>query len=464
MNTQDLLDAGGDILNAVTDAVAKNDYSGLNAEIMDRVGRAARNISPRTEAQQNSENWQQRYDAQHSRPGGRENAGAQGEAGVRSGMQRGRSTEKSSVYTGMQTPAQPHSWFLQQQPSRSRGLGMFFLGLSGMIINAPLTILMLLVLIGVAFMDISSGVLGVAIAAVIFGGLFGGSLYLFNKGNRERHLVAHYYRYAQLLGEREFFNIREFATQLGMEEKALRAELWQMIKRGFLPRVHLDRGETTLILTESAYEQYRVAEAARAERERQAARDKEQQAQQEAGLSGDASDILRRGRQYIRSVQAANDAIPDDQEMSTKLYRLENIMDRIFAQLQKTPAAAGDLRRLMDYYLPTTDKLLRAYVDLDRQPEVDNVVRARGEIENAMDSICDAFEKLLDDMFQDMAWDISSDISVMKTMMAQDGLTTGDRKEESKPVPVYEPAAAYEPAETVPVGENNGNEPGDGRA
>ena len=40
-----------------------------------------------------------------------------------------------------------------------------------------------------------------------------------------------------------------------------------------------------------------------------------------------------------------------------------------------------------------------------------------------MDTINMAFESLLDSLFQDMAWDISSDISVMKTMMAQDGLT-----------------------------------------
>ena len=45
-------------------------------------------------------------------------------------------------------------------------------------------------------------------------------------------------------------------------------------------------------------------------------------------------------------------------------------------------------------------------------------------ISRAIDVINEAFENLLDSLFQDMAWDISSDISVMKTMMAQDGLTS----------------------------------------
>ena len=111
--------------------------------------------------------------------------------------------------------------------------------------------------------------------------------------------------------------------------------------------------------------------------------------------------------------------------MSNKLYRLENIMNRIFAQVEKDPDSAEELHKLMNYYLPTTKKLLMAYVELDKQPDVgENITKTKKEIDAAMDTINEAFENLLDSLFQDMAWDISSDISVMKSMMAQDGLTT----------------------------------------
>ena len=55
----------------------------------------------------------------------------------------------------------------------------------------------------------------------------------------------------------------------------------------------------------------------------------------------------------------------------------------------------------------------------------------RREIREALGTINEAFDRLLDSLFQDMAWDISSDISVMKTMMAQDGLT-GQRIRETQ--------------------------------
>jgi len=141
-------------------------------------------------------------------------------------------------------------------------------------------------------------------------------------------------------------------------------------------------------------------------------------------------------------------------------------MHRIFEQVKKQPESAAGLRRFMDYYLPTTEKLLDAYVELDRQPvKGDNITKTKQEIDEAMDVINDAFENLLNSMFENMAWDISSDISVMKTMLAQDGLTEkeplfgrdlknsrgeplfgGDPKtREKEPVPVHA-ASEEEPA------------------
>ncbi len=102
-------------------------------------------------------------------------------------------------------------------------------------------------------------------------------------------------------------------------------------------------------------------------------------------------------------------------------------MDRIFERVEQNPESAGDIRRLMDYYLPTTVKLLDAYQELDAQPvQGENILSSKKEIEGTLDTLNMAFEKLLDDLFQETAWDVSSDISVLRTILAQEGLTTED--------------------------------------
>ena len=100
---------------------------------------------------------------------------------------------------------------------------------------------------------------------------------------------------------------------------------------------------------------------------------------------------------------------------------------RIFNRVEQHPELVGDLQKFMNYYLPTTVKLLQAYEELDRQPvEGDNIKTAKTEIEHTLDTINEAFENLLDRFFKDTAWDVSTDISVLKTMLAQEGLTGKD--------------------------------------
>ena len=92
--------------------------------------------------------------------------------------------------------------------------------------------------------------------------------------------------------------------------------------------------------------------------------------------------------------------------------------------------ATGDYENddeMMDYYLPMTVKLLDAYEDMDGQPvQGENITASKKEIEETIDTLNIAFEKLLDSIFRDTAWDVSTDISVLHTVLAQEGLTEDD--------------------------------------
>ena len=81
----------------------------------------------------------------------------------------------------------------------------------------------------------------------------------------------------------------------------------------------------------------------------------------------------------------------------------------------------------MNYYLPTTVKLVTSYREFESQPvQGENILTAKKEILDILDTVNSAFASLLDSLFQNDAIDISADISVLKTMLAQEGLTQKD--------------------------------------
>ena len=140
-------------------------------------------------------------------------------------------------------------------------------------------------------------------------------------------------------------------------------------------------------------------------------------------LPNDVKTILKEGNDYLNKIRYYNDLIPDTETMSDKLYTLEATVLSIFKRLMEEPKVAGDLRRFMSYYLPTTEKLLQSYVDLRKQSQsIENIANSQKEIEEATDVINDAFVKFLNQLFESTSWDISADITVLKTQMKQDAL------------------------------------------
>ena len=195
-----------------------------------------------------------------------------------------------------------------------------------------------------------------------------------------------------------------------------------MIKRRMFIEGHVDAQNTCLIVTEDAYDQYLEAQHQLEDRRRQ-----EEQRRQEQTAKGDIPQDTRKmieeGQAYIREIHECNDAIPGE-EISEKISKMELIVRKIFARVEDEPELAADMRKFMEYYLPTTVKLLHAYEELDAQPiQGANIVSSKKEIEDTLDTINQAFENLLDSFFQDTAWDISSDISVLQAMLALEGLT-----------------------------------------
>jgi 5-bromo-4-chloroindolyl phosphate hydrolysis protein len=201
-----------------------------------------------------------------------------------------------------------------------------------------------------------------------------------------------------------------------------------MINIGMFPEGRFDEQETCIMLNQESYKQYQ--ELQKSIRMQEMSNVKKDNMEGQAGISAandyEVRKAIEAGRSCIQQIREANDAIPGE-EISKRLDRLEEVIGKIFLYIEQHPSQLTDIQKFMDYYLPTTLKLVNAYKEFDRlSVEGDNISTAKNEIEETLNTINHAFENLLDSLYEDVTMDVSSDISVLETLLAQEGLTRKD--------------------------------------
>lgn len=113
-----------------------------------------------------------------------------------------------------------------------------------------------------------------------------------------------------------------------------------------------------------------------------------------------------------------------DPTIRKKINELMRISDKIVQDAIQDPSDVPQIRKFLNYYLPTTIKLLNAYDRMvDQGIEGKNLSKSISSIEDMLDSSIEAFKKQLDSLFENQALDIETDISVMNQMLAREGLT-----------------------------------------
>ena len=132
--------------------------------------------------------------------------------------------------------------------------------------------------------------------------------------------------------------------------------------------------------------------------------------------------LIKERDRAVSEMRRLNDSI-EDPTISAQIDRLETTTAKIVDHVVKNPDKLSDIRRFMNYYLPTTLKLLNAY---DRADSAGisgaNVDGTKGRVENIMETIVTAFDKQLDSLFGAEALDISTDITVLEQMLAREGI------------------------------------------
>lgn len=212
-----------------------------------------------------------------------------------------------------------------------------------------------------------------------------------------------YMNYLAYIGANREVPLAHMAATFDVSVNKLCRDLRRMLSKGILPTGYLDLAEGKLYLTEMGYHA--------------------PEPKREAPPEETAQEAAAREDDILREIRQVNDEIPDA-VMSAKIDRIEEITGKILKYQKAHPNKEGQLRTFLNYYLPTTLKVLRAYAQLDAQGiEGENISAAKKRIEDMMDQVVYGFEKQLDKLFQDDAMDITSDVEVLENMLKKDGLS-----------------------------------------
>ena len=238
-------------------------------------------------------------------------------------------------------------------------------------------------------------------------GFFAGGITMFAAGQRMKRRSARVARYLAVMGERSYIGVDELCAVTGKRRRKVENDLDYMVEKGLLGTgAYLDSGRGIFFRSADAFADYANATAK-----------KENVTPKEAneGYAG-----------ALRAIRSANDRIADP-VLSEKIDHLETVAGKIFREVEEHPEKQQQAATFLNYYLPTTLKLLDSYAKFEEAGiEGENLSRAQERIEETMDALIKGFDKQLDDLYRNEAMDIDSDIRVMENMLRRDTASVED--------------------------------------
>ena len=235
--------------------------------------------------------------------------------------------------------------------------------------------------------------------AVALGG--GGMLFAARSKDKKERL---YQNIVKIVGDKAYVDIKALASSAGVKEKTLIRELDEMVERGYLPEAaYLDNARNLLILDQAKAEDQVVT-----------------QTSDEPARDEDKYDLL------LKEMERACGRIRD-RDMLEKAVQIRGLAAGVFDAVRKDPEKQPQISSFLNYYFPTTLKLLDSYADFEEKGyHGDKLSQTKERIEVTMDTIISAYRKQLDNLYLPDTLDVDTDIDVLETMLKRDGLSASD--------------------------------------
>ncbi len=239
---------------------------------------------------------------------------------------------------------------------------------------------------------------------------------------------SRYARIRAIVGDRDSLNLNKLAAASGSGVKKVSKDLQKMIDNGeFGSSAYIDLGTNNFMRTPYAQPDdppsFDYTNLYGDVLKKDKKKDNKRKAEEESVPQTEEKSSERDNfDKIIRDIRRLNDEIKDV-SVSERIDSIELHTKNIFDYVTDHPEAMSQIRTFMNYYLPTTLKLLESYSRIERVGVAgENMKKSKENIESILDLLVVGFEQQVDQLFKNESIDISSDISVLETMMQKDGL------------------------------------------
>lgn len=245
-----------------------------------------------------------------------------------------------------------------------------------------------------------------------------GSFFSWNKAKYLDSIGKNYIRFLRELGHNTVIPIRDLASAVQQTEEETVDDLLYMMQHGYFHQGRIVENDSLFLLDIETFKLYKD-QATRLDR-------KEEKVLNEDMDDERAQNILSMGGQYLLQIEKNMEKI-QNRVFLEKVEKIYQTIGNILLIIKKYPDKAYALDKFMDYYLPTTAKLIETYIEFESMNTGDSkILSSMEEIDKSIETINEAFEKIQVELLSDRAMDIKTDIDTMKLLLNQEGLLEDD--------------------------------------
>lgn len=224
--------------------------------------------------------------------------------------------------------------------------------------------------------------------------------------------------YSEFLGFKTVEYVEDLALCAKQQESKVVKDLNRAVKAKLIPQGHFSHDNLVFMVSDKVYDKYMEKSAvydrffAKQLEERHRIKSRTERIKQ----------IMEAGEQYTKKLNDFKNLVKDS-TVSQKIGRLLNVTSMIFHEIDVNPSQANSLGVFLNYYLPTTEKLLDTYISItEKKAPVANLTSAKKEIEDSLSIIIGAYENILEKLYEEYEMNIASDIEAMELVMKKEGL------------------------------------------